>query len=219
MQKLNARNHKEISSSDFERLLQRLAPERNLAGEKYERLRWTLIQFFEFNSCSSAEDLADEALNRVARKLDEENVRDIDAFTWGVAKNIRQEAQNKTRKLIAISELPCQGDSLPAETDTEKEIQNQIDLKRRLGCLETCLLRLGTYDRDIFLRYYNPTENSSLERQVLADSLGLTIGALRIKIIRMRERLQKCTCRCSASMWYIPGESHLLSNRTSETDE
>src|SRR6266849_1783771 len=202
MNKSIIENCKEISSGDFERLLQRLAPERTCAGEKYEELRCALIQFFEWNSCIQAEDLADQTLNRVARRLEKEEIHDIGAFALGVARNIRHEAQNKTRRLIAISELPDQGTSLPNDTNTEREIQCLIDRKRQIGCLDMCLQRLPARERELFLGYHTPKGNPSSARQKLAADWGLTIGALRIKIIRLRERVQKCTQRCSASFWH-----------------
>lgn len=201
MNKSTLQDRRDISSSDFERLLERLDPERNRAGEKYEDLRWILIQFFDWNSFVHAEDLADETLNRVARKLAEKEILDVGAYAWAVAKNIRHEVQNKTRRLVAISELPDSGTSLAHDADTEREIQDLIDKQRQLECMERCLQRLPKEERELFLAYHNPQGNPSLARQRLAADCALTIGALRIKMIRLREKLQKCTERCTASVW------------------
>jgi len=45
-----------------------------VAGEKYIALRTRLTDLFAWQCCDSPEDLADEALNRVARKLSENQV-------------------------------------------------------------------------------------------------------------------------------------------------
>src|SRR5215470_10383215 len=64
-------------ATELQNLLVRLDSDWNRAGEKYEELRRTLIKFFEWNSCFPAEDLVDETLDRVAKKLDVEEVRNV----------------------------------------------------------------------------------------------------------------------------------------------
>lgn len=54
--------------TDLNRLLVRLDCDPTSAWEKYRGLRLRLVKFFEWNQCSFPEELADEALYRVARK-------------------------------------------------------------------------------------------------------------------------------------------------------
>lgn len=51
----------------FDNLLRLLDLDRDVAGDKYERLRRKLIKFFEWNACFPAEDLADETFDRVGK--------------------------------------------------------------------------------------------------------------------------------------------------------
>jgi len=60
-----------LTQEAFDKLLARLADDRERAGEKYQELRGNLIRFFEFHGSAFPEDNADVAINRVARKIDE----------------------------------------------------------------------------------------------------------------------------------------------------
>ena len=87
-----------LRAAQFRRLLLRLDADRDRAGEKYEDLRRKLIRYFEWNPRFPVEALADETLDRVARKLATEEIHDLPAFVWAVAKNVRQEEQKPCHK-------------------------------------------------------------------------------------------------------------------------
>ena len=59
----------DLSQEAFDRLLAWLNPNRALAGEKYEEIRRRLIKIFTCRGCTCPEVLADETINRVARKV------------------------------------------------------------------------------------------------------------------------------------------------------
>lgn len=181
--------------AQFQNLLIRLHSDRNRAGEKYEELRRKLIKFFEWNSCLPAEDLADETIDRVARKLGVEEVRDVSAFAWGVAKNVRQEAQKRSARLVPISDLTQRAAPLREKQNLESLIQQRMDEGQRVRCFHSCLQRLAGQDRDLFLKYHS-VDQTATERQNLAAGFGLTIAALRVRINRAREKLEKCVATC-----------------------
>ncbi len=60
----------ELTETAFENLLAGLAPDREIAGEKYVQLRNSLLRYFEVRGISGAETAADEVINRLARKLE-----------------------------------------------------------------------------------------------------------------------------------------------------
>src|ERR1022692_3766041 len=62
-------NHGDMSSEDFERLLQWLGPDRDVSSKKYVELHANLSRWFYFQGCHWPEDLADEVWNRIAKKL------------------------------------------------------------------------------------------------------------------------------------------------------
>ncbi len=59
-----------LSKSSFDQFLANLDSDQNRAGQKYEALRQRLVKFFEWRACSYAEELADETIDRVVRKID-----------------------------------------------------------------------------------------------------------------------------------------------------
>ena len=87
-----ARNHpvkeRELTPEAFTKLLAKLAADPETAGGEYEELRRRLIKFFEWRGAFFSEDLADETLNRLARKIDEgeEIEKNVFALSLGVAR-------------------------------------------------------------------------------------------------------------------------------------
>src|SRR5262249_56480925 len=78
----------ELTPEAFSKLLAELSPDPEVAGGKYEELRGQLIKFFEWRGSHFPDQHADEALNRVARKIDEgERIeKSVTAFALGVAR-------------------------------------------------------------------------------------------------------------------------------------
>ncbi|HEY6347781.1 MAG TPA: hypothetical protein VI636_00075 [Candidatus Angelobacter sp.] len=188
-----------LSSTHFDALLQRLDGDREKAGEKYECLRKKLVMFFEWNSCSPPEDLADATLDRVAQKLGDVTVLDVIAFACGIATNIVQESHRRAMRTISISDLPHNERFLADSRQPEKELQKKLEQERRMECLRLCIQRMPEGDRNLFLRYHHSEGQSASDRIELARSLGLTIGALRVRVNRMREDLEKRVRNCCAS--------------------
>ena len=187
----------EVDGAPFERLLAALDPDREKAGECYERLRLKLVRFFEWRGAAVPEDLADRTIERVTRKLEEgETIREPDpsGYFHGVARNILREhwaertRERAARRLAAVSGPSDRGDEGVAET-----------AERRLGCLERCLASLQPRSRDLILGYYDGERRGRIEnRQVLADRLGIPLNALRIRACRVRAGLEECVRRCVA---------------------
>ena len=60
-----------LTRESFDILLAQLDPDRERAGERYETIRRKLIRLFEWRGCAAPEELADETINRVARRMAE----------------------------------------------------------------------------------------------------------------------------------------------------
>jgi DNA-directed RNA polymerase specialized sigma24 family protein len=184
-----------LTPAQFQGLLRRLDGRPERAGEKYETIRWKLVKFFEWSCCLAAEDLADITLNRVARKLATEAIQDVEAFAWGVAKNIRHEAQKKDLKTISLQTLP--GEATVSDAGAAiAALHHKIQKQKELTCLHHCLQRLSAEDRMLFLAYRVDKGHYMENRRNLAKQFGLTSGALRVRIIRIREKLEQCLDRC-----------------------
>ena len=78
------RNPWALSGEAFERLLAAFAPSREEAALRYESLRQRLVRYFTWERCPFPEERADEALNRVARRLEEgEPVQNVEQYAAG----------------------------------------------------------------------------------------------------------------------------------------
>jgi hypothetical protein len=65
------RKNQPLTQESFDGLLAWLHPDREQAGEMYESIRCNLIKFFSARGFGNPEELADETIDRVARKVDE----------------------------------------------------------------------------------------------------------------------------------------------------
>lgn len=170
----------------FEELLAWLDPDREVAGQKYEHIRRGLIKIFINNGRQSVEDLADEAINRVANKLNEikDNYHgDPALYFYGVAKKLVHEDRRRT----------------PAPITTP--IWNTDDVEPEFECLERCLQQLTAENRQLVLQYYQEEKRAKIDnRRRLANRLGIAVNALRIRAYRIRNSLELCVRACLLKM-------------------
>ena len=186
--------------TDLNRLLMRLDSEPANAWEKYRGLRCRLVKFFEWNQCASPEELADEVLDRVSRKPQDEEIRDVTEFVIGVARNLRLEAYKKSQRVSHIEDWPGGQESLADPRDHEHEIVADLDQQSRLACLRECLENMKLADRELALDYYSAQEEKQkVHRQKLASAVGITMISLRVRANRLREKLEQCVSRCLES--------------------
>jgi len=69
--------------------------------------------------------------------------------------------------------------------------------EQRLDCLERCLDQLSPNDREVIRTYYTGDTGIKIQnRRQLAESLGIPINALRIRALRIREKLEDCVETC-----------------------
>jgi RNA polymerase sigma factor (sigma-70 family) len=195
-----AGSNQDASREEVNRLLLRLDPDVTRAWQHYESIRRRLVKFFEWNQCIGAEDLADEVLDRVAAKPESEDIRDVAHYALGIARYVCLEAYKKMRRESHIEDLTGGEDSLPGTYDQSTEIVERIDHEHRLTCLKGCLDKLMAGDRELVLQYYSAEEEKQkVHRQKLAERTGVTLGALRVRTNRLREKLEQCVRDCLES--------------------
>src|SRR5215470_11715039 len=88
-----------ITAADLARLLGRLGADEERAAIEYERLRRTLVRFFDWRGVCPADEYADQALDRLARKLDETPVGDVWNYAHGIARLLLLEHQRRPAML------------------------------------------------------------------------------------------------------------------------
>lgn len=172
-----------LSQEQFDALLNWLAPDREQAGQKYEEIRTRLIKIFTCRGCYEPEDLADETINRVISRLHaihDQFKGDCSKYFYGVANKVHLEYLR--RKQLQHTPVP--------ETDS-----NRIEVEYK--CLEDCLERLSTENRNLVLQYYQLERKARIDqRKALAKELGIKLNALRIRAHRIRATLQQCVQEC-----------------------
>ena len=175
-----------LSKSSFDRLLALLDADRNRAAQKYESLRIRLVKFFEWRACQFADQLADETLDRVARKVEAgEQINDYLHYALGVARFLYLETVKKqTKEKAVVIQMPLADNHFHEETP-------------QLDCLEACLGELSETNRRMILHYYYNDKQAKIDyRKKFAESLGLSLNALRIKALRIRAKLEECVFKC-----------------------
>ena len=69
--------------------------------------------------------------------------------------------------------------------------------EQRSKCLHGCLQTFKEQDRKLFLLYYLKKTNALDEYRLwLAAKFGLTISGLRVKMMRLRDRMRFCVNSC-----------------------
>jgi DNA-directed RNA polymerase specialized sigma24 family protein len=189
------RRKREASIEDLRRLLGRLSSDPAEAWQAYDTLRQKLILFFEYHCRSQAEEFADEVLDRMAKKSETYEITNVVEFAFGVARNLRKEA---ARKALAVP-LADSADRVSSDENPEAAIVDKIDSEQKLQCFLKCLRRLNAVDRELLFHYY-PIENDDLEEQRLrlAEKHQVNINALRTRMARLREKMEKCFENCRA---------------------
>jgi hypothetical protein len=177
----------------FRRLLEWLDEGADSGGMKYLEMRRRLVSYFRRKSCLSPDDLADETLNRIARRLQEEGaITDAPParYCYIVARFVFLEYLREAGVQRAAAR------NLQADLDARSDGPSN---QRLLECLDRCLQQLAEADRELILEYYRGERRDKIDvRRALAARLDLTANALNIRACRIRNKLETCVSRCSA---------------------
>jgi DNA-directed RNA polymerase specialized sigma24 family protein len=175
---------KEVTREKFASFLEWLSPDRDSAGEEYERLRFRLCTFFSQRRCSFADELADETINRVILKSSEEKIENKLAYCYGVAKNVFRESLRKERTHLDVDDI-----TIAAKEPEEHSFSNE--------CLDKCLAQLSPESRKLLLEYFSEAKQAKIElHRRISESLHLTQTALRMKVMRTKQKLKTCVQEC-----------------------
>lgn len=173
----------ELTQEAFAQLLDFLSPKSDEAGKKYEEVRLRLIKIFTCRGSSIPEDLADETINRVARKVQEIGktyVGDPCLYFYGVAKMVFLESVRKRTK-----PLPQPEEASPEEKELHYE------------CLQQCMEKLTPRNHNLITEYYRGDKGDKIQRRKkLAQNRSTGVNALRIRVHRIRHSLQRCVFEC-----------------------
>ena len=176
--------NKEETRENFANFLKWLSPEGESAGEEYERLRFRLCTFFSQRRCRFADELADETINRVMLKISEEKIENRLAYCYGVAKNVYRESLRKERNHLNVDEL-----QITAKAEPEQSFSSE--------CLDKCLAELSPESRNLILEYFSEVKLAKIElHRRISESLEMTQTALRMRVMRIKQKLKICVQEC-----------------------
>jgi DNA-directed RNA polymerase specialized sigma24 family protein len=180
-----------LTQSAFQRLVNWLDENSESRGERYVVIRRRLVQYFDRKNCSSPQELADETLNRVARRLEEEieiTNSTPSQFCFNIARYIFLESLRRQEHNEPLSEDLTDSPQFQEEGEWEQ---------RRSHCLEKCLYTLDPEDRIVILGYYQGERRVRIEnRKLIAAKLGVSMNALTIRACRIRIKLESCIRKC-----------------------
>jgi DNA-directed RNA polymerase specialized sigma24 family protein len=175
-----------LRQDDFDQLLRWLDPDPDRAGRAYEKIRWRLVAILASRGCDRPEELADETIDRVARRvvdIQASYVGDKAIYFLGVMNNVHHEYL----KQPPLPRLP--------------EPDNDIESKERIhGCLDKCLDKLTPNSRRMIEQYYAENKRAKIDlRKRIAAELGIGLSTLRLRALRVRDKLQTCIEQCLVS--------------------
>jgi DNA-directed RNA polymerase specialized sigma24 family protein len=186
----SARQKWTLTQEAFDTLLLSLGDDRDSGGKKYLEIRNNLTRFFEWRGCPFPEDHADETINRIAKRVAEgEQIQNPAGYAMGVARLLVLEiVKGRQREQVALNEI---------STSSTEEYDDSSDAEDRIGCLRQCLGGLSTDNRQLITDYYEGDKGDKIQnRKKLVEKLGIPVNTLRMRALRLRDRLQVCVEDC-----------------------
>jgi DNA-directed RNA polymerase specialized sigma24 family protein len=143
---------------------------------EYERLRQRLIMYFERRGCLAADILADECFTRLAASMKSGwQPSGLRTYLFGIAGNVYLEYMRSAGRLL--EELP---DNLISDSDTLGAENSRLIAREVVG-------RLSSEERDLMEAHYL----DKISWKDLAGGVGVTDVGLRLRVMRLRNRLME----------------------------
>jgi DNA-directed RNA polymerase specialized sigma24 family protein len=166
-------------------------------GERYLEIRRRLVQYFDRRGCAAADELADETLNRAARKLAElghiENVAPAQ-YCYVLARFVFLEYIRRPGHKESEFDDASRSSAAAAYASPAHDFETPAaERERYLGGLNRCLQKLSPADQQLILEYYQGDKRAKIEkRSELAARYNLTLNALSVRACRIRNKLEQC---------------------------
>ena len=182
----------------FTRLLEWLDDGTDSHGETYLEMRRRLVAYFDRRNRPTADALADETFNRIAKTL--EKCGSIATtpparYCYTIARFVLLEDLRRGRRSVQFDEVRGSKSIEWGRSDAVDEAASAHE--RRLDCLDRCLLTLKPDQRELVVDYYRDAQRQRIDRRrELAAKLGITMNALGIRACRIRGTLEACVDTC-----------------------
>ena len=179
-----------LTQEAFDDLLATLDPDRDTAANRYLEMRRNLVRLFEWRGCSTPDEYTDETINRCAKKIAAgEEIRDLPSYSIGVARMVfLEKGRERAKDALPLDEAP-EPRTLPTEPEHDEGVS--------VECLRRCMSQISQENRDLILSYYQGDKSEKIKnRKGLSRLLGIPSTTLRMRALRVRERLQLCAENC-----------------------
>jgi DNA-directed RNA polymerase specialized sigma24 family protein len=179
-------NFGNLSPESFDAMLSWLDPYRERAGHIYEEIRQRLIKLLVRRGCdlAVAEELTDEAIDRVCRKVPAVAPTysgDPASYFYRFAINVHLEYLKRQRGRPKTLPPPDQVESV----------------ERMHDCLEECLAPLEPDNRGLLIEYYRYEKRAKIEcHDRMAAERGISKNTLRNRVFKMKRELKVCVEEC-----------------------
>lgn len=176
--------HPPLATEELHDLFKWLDPDLDKAITKYQVIQRGLVERFLNRGCTDPETLADETIDRVAKKvtmISETYEGNPTSYFHGVAKKVFLEYCRRQR--VEARPIPAEPEPIFSEV--------------YYSCLEVCLNELTAEKRDLILTYYAEKKSAKIEsRRQIRRKMGLKADALRVRTHRVRKTLERCIADC-----------------------
>jgi len=191
-----------VSPEDFARILALLSPDAEEAGRLYTSLHKKLTGFFGMKGIPDPLTAADETFDRAVLKIGAGTiVPDVGKYCLGIARNIARERRRfMQRETLAFHKFIEDVDDFPV-----------TQLERIYGILKPCFEQLAVEDQQLLAAYCQQIQGRARAeaRRQLAETMKVTMLALRVKVTRLRHRLTDCVQKRSNNLENVS----LMSNK------
>lgn len=177
----------EHDKESFERFLKALSSGKDPSADLYHELRDKLVRYCALRGVIYADEAADEALDRVIKKLGEgTHVDNVTNYSYGVARLVVLE---RIRKQATHRDVI---DTLGRSPQSDNSDGDNLLMEYLMECLK----ELDGDLRELILAYFSSGNSSGKKgfrfREAMAASRGITVNSLRLKVFRTKKVLGKC---------------------------
>jgi DNA-directed RNA polymerase specialized sigma24 family protein len=197
---IDLKEERRLNQRAFGRLLEWLDDGVDSGGNTYLEMRRRLVSYFDRRNRLSADELADETLSRVATVLARDGAIATTPparYCYAVARFVLLEDVRRTRRHVRLD------DSRIADTRAATAVEADEGLgirDRRFECLDRCLQELKAEQREFIVEYYRDSGRQKIERRRdMAKRLGISMNALGIRALRIRNVLEQRVEACETA--------------------
>jgi len=184
----------------FNRLLEWLDDGVDSQGAAYLEMRRRLVSYFDRRNRPTADELADETFNRIARTLEQSGTiatRPPARYCYVVAKFVLLEDFRRERGHRRVGESRAVDVSRTGSIRLVEPDEGAAIREQRLECLDRCLDALKPEQRELIVEYYRDGDRQRIERRRdMAGRLGISMNALGIRVCRIRDALTTSVEAC-----------------------